>query len=341
MTIFLGCLFIIIGLVLVITGGDIFVDASINLGKKLRIPEIIVGATFISIATTLPELIVSVLSATKGSYGMAVGNAMGSVICNALLICGLSIAVLPSMLKNKSKNPFKYLMLILSIALVIAFGLDGNIGLIDSIIILLVFVAFMVETIIEAIWESKKQKEKGIVEQEEEVQPESKSKIKKFINGLKEKCSKNIWLIILTFVLGAGILVGGAELLVSGAESVCKAIGISDAVIGVTILAIVTTITAVRKKSVSLGYGNIIGANIIDVCLIMSICGIIGGETGLIITRQNLLFDFIIAILGSLIFVLPLMIKKRTYRWQGLTMLALYAIFFVMSIVFEFVGFLY
>ena len=120
MHIFLNILLLIFGIVVIIYGGDMFVDAAIRIGKKLKIPYIIIGATIVSIATTLPELIVSVISAAQGSYGLAVGNSIGSVICNTALICGLSIAILPSLVKEKSGNIKNLLLVFVSVLLLLS-----------------------------------------------------------------------------------------------------------------------------------------------------------------------------------------------------------------------------
>ena len=94
MEIFLSVLYLIIGLVLLIFGGDWFVKSSIQIARRTKIPQAIVGATIVSIATTLPELLVTILSSTKGSFGLAVGNSIGSVIINTGLVAGLALCFL-------------------------------------------------------------------------------------------------------------------------------------------------------------------------------------------------------------------------------------------------------
>ena len=134
----------------------------------------------------------------------------------------------------------------------------------------------------------------------------------------------------------------GAWSMVQGATVICSAFGISDTLIGLTVAAIgtslpelITTITAIKKRTASLGYGNIIGANIIDLSLIPSICSFIAGKHGLTLSNQSLCIDLPVTIITSMIFVLPLIFKNKTYRWQGISLLTIYAIFFFGSILLE------
>ena len=311
-----------LGIALLIVGGNWFVSSAIDFGKKTKIPSIIVGATIVSIATTLPELLVSTISAAKGSFGLSIGNAAGSVICNTALIAGLSMAFMPTVIKEKD-NPAKYIILIVSTVLLFQFSVSINGSYVilwyEALLLLAVFALFMTMNIVEA----KRASELMRLEQ-----------LKKKKKQLPVEDTKNLkwWKIILFFILGAGGVAGGAILTVNNAEEIARAIGISETFIGLTIAAIGTslpeltsTIISIKKKNSEIGYGNIIGANILNITLVTGLSGVISGSTGLSISALTLFVSLPFVILISLIFLLPIMLKKRTYRWQGITLLTFYA----------------
>ena len=155
---FLSAILLAVGIALLIIGGNWFVSSAIDFGKKTKIPSIIVGATIVSIATTLPELLVSTISAAKGSFGLSIGNATGSVICNTALIAGLSMAFMPTIIKGKD-NPLKYEVLMFSTIMLFVFGIsftgDYVITWQEACILLVVFVLFMLINIVEAKNESE------------------------------------------------------------------------------------------------------------------------------------------------------------------------------------------
>ena len=317
---FLSVILLAIGITLLIIGGNWFVSSAIDFGKKTKIPSIIVGATIVSIATTLPELLVSTISAAKGSFGLSIGNATGSVICNTALIAGLSMAFMPTIIKGKD-NPLKYGILIFSTILLFAFGIsftgDYVITWQEACILLATFVLFMLVNIVEAK-NITKQNAVAIDQEEPNAQ------------------SLKWWKIIAFFLLGAVGVAGGAILTVNNAESIAKAIGISDTFIGLTIAAIgtslpelVSTIVSIKKKNSEIGYGNIIGANILNITLVAGLSGVISGSSGLNISTLTFAISLPFVIVISLIFLLPIMTQKRTYRWQGITLLSLYATYMI------------
>ena len=354
----------ILALILVIYGGDMFVDSSIVIAKRFKIPTIIIGATIVSIATTLPEFIVSTISAVQGSYDLAVGNAVGSIICNTALIGGLSMAVMPSIMKEKTSST-KYLLLILSsfLLLICGFGTNTtfNISWIEALIFELLFVVYMLFNVYDAMCQMtgkrglqalirKKQKENEQLENltvlpnvdtqdigvenpgETEIKIEQEEKGKVVVKT-EEKYPKMI-ITILFFILGAGMIALGAYALVESAKYISSAIGISEALIGLTIVAVgtslpelITTITSIRKKNSELGYGNIIGANIINLTLLMGTSGLVSGSAGLPISFWTYAVSIPLVCALSLIFVLPLMFKNRSYKTQGIALLTLYVLY--------------
>ena len=345
MQIFLNILLLVLGIVVVIYGGDIFVNASIRIGQKLKIPHIIIGATIVSLATTLPEFIVSTISASQGAYGLAVGNSIGSVICNTALICGLSLAIVPSVVKEK--GIMKYLILLVAVIMLFLFSINKNVSVAESIVLFASFIVFIAINVVEAVKKTKQEQEIKIKSNDDQKINIEKKNDQDKNNDSKQETEEelkpqNIWFTVLLFIIGAGMIAGGAWSMVQGSTFLCSAIGISDALIGLTVCAVgtslpelITTITAIKKKTASLGYGNIIGANILNITLITSCCGFIAGKNGLTLTNQNFIIDFPIAILVSILFVLPLIFKNKTYRWQGVTLLSIYAVYIIGSILLE------
>lgn len=326
----LNILLLAIGIALLIVGGNWFVSSAIDFGKKTKIPSIIVGATIVSIATTLPELFVSTISAARGSFGLSIGNAAGSVICNTALIAGLSMAFMPTIIKEKD-SPIKYWILIASTLLLFAFSMTFRdsrvIAWYEAVIFLAIFALFMTVNIVEAKNTTQQLKLESLSKKKKNIPTEDLSKIK-------------WWKIILFFILGAAGVAGGAILTVNNAEAIAKSLGISDTFIGLTIAAIgtslpelVSTIISIKKKNSEIGYGNIIGANILNITLIIGLSGVISGKTGLAVSTLTFAVSlpFIIVITG--IFLLPIILKQKTYRWQGITLLSLYGVYMTYLIV--------
>lgn len=323
----------IVSLILVIKGGDIFVDSASKIATKSKIPPMIIGATIVSVTTTLPELIVSSIASIKGSFDLAIGNAIGSIICNTSLICAISLMFMPTILKQKQSN-FKNYMLLFVIALCAVFSIGiedgqvaGQINLFEGLMLLVMFAVFMIANVTEAKKDMKNAVniEIDINKKKETKVPEPKQNETEAIK--EEKYSK----LITIFIIGAFMVGLGAYALVESATAIATSLHIPESVIGLTIVAIgtslpelVTTITAIRKKNSTLGYGNIVGANILNVALILGVSSLISGSQGLPIGFWTLVVSIPVAFVSCAIFLIPLCIKQRTYRWQGFTLIAIY-----------------
>ena len=304
----------IVGLILTIKGGDWFVDSASWFAEETGIPKFVVGATVVSFATTLPEMLVSVRAAMNGSAQLAIGNAIGSVTANTTLIMGVSLVAIAGVISRK-EIAFKGGLLIAAIVGLTILSLSGALPVWSAFILWAIFLAFMISNLIEG--------KKGASAEK----PESFEK--------KEVPAK-----ILMFVLGTASIVFGAEFLVSSGKTIAAGIGISETIIGFTVIALgtslpelVTTLTAIRKKENSLSVGNIIGANIIDTTLILPLCAVINGQP-LPVERINLVFDFPVCIAACAIAVVPTIIQGRFKKWQGyalLTVYALYMLFLVLN----------
>ena len=298
----------VVGLVIIVKGGDWFVDSAAWIADASGIPKFIVGATIVSFATTLPEMIVSSIAAAEGKVAMACGNAVGSVTANIALIMAISILFMPMVINRKSYIA-KTVLMLSAITFLLIFSFDGELKVIECTPILVVFIAFIIENIRSAKKETVSKDER----------PEINGKI----------IAKNIILLILGI---AGIVIG-SNLLVENGSAIARSLGVSEAVISLTAIAIgtslpelVTTVSAIIKKVPSLSVGNIIGANIIDMTLILPISSIIsGGSIGGAEFLQTARVDLPVCLLVGIIALVPALIAGKFRRWQGVALIACYA----------------
>ena len=306
-------LLFLLGLALVIKGGDFFVDAATWIAEVSGIPKFLIGATIVSLATTLPELLVSLIASAEGSIGIAVGNAVGSVTANVGLIMGISVVCMASVI-DRRQQAFKFIMMTAAIALLYAFSAGGSLGMVGSVIMLAMFLAYMVESVMGA--RSAMRADTG------EDKP-ARDQRTVLVNAVK-------------FVAGVAGIVVGARLMVDYGTELARLLGVPESIIGATLVAVgtslpelVTTITALVKKQASLSIGNIIGANIIDLTLILPLCSIVSGKA-LPILPQNIRLDMPFCLGLSLLAVLPPLITSRFHKWQGAAMLGIYAVYIVL-----------
>lgn len=305
----------IVGLILIIKGGDWFVDSASWFAEATGIPKFVVGATVVSFATTLPELLVSVRAAMNGSAQLAIGNAVGSVTANTTLIMGVSLVAMAGVISRKA-FALKGGLLLAAIVGLTALSLGNVLPVWSAYILWAIFLVFMVSNLIEG-------KKSAAAEKSDTYS------------------KKDVPAKILFFVLGTASIVFGAEFLVSSAKTIATGIGISETIIGFTVIALgtslpelVTTLTAIRKKENSLSVGNIIGANIIDTTLILPLCAVINGQP-LPVDRINLVFDFPVCIAACAVAVIPTVIHGRFKKWQGYALLTVYALYMLFLILNE------
>ena len=302
------------GLLCIIKGGDLFVDAASWIAEASGIPKFIIGATVVSFATTLPEMLVSVFAALEGNADIAVGNAVGSVTANTGLIMCLSLICM-TCLMNRKQFGVKAVLLLAAIAVLFAFTRDGQLSTMESAIILLVFVAYLVESLVAA------KRDQGTEGGETDEHPATDG--------------KTVALNIGKFVLGAAGIVLGAQLLIDNGSALATMIGVPDAVIAATMIAIgtslpelVTTITAIRKKQSSLSVGNIIGANILDLTLILPLCALIQGRS-LMVENQGMMLDIPACLIVSAAAMIPALVTGKFSKWIGYLIGGLYIAYLV------------
>lgn len=312
MGIWFSVLLFAVGIVLVVKGGDWFVDAASWIARAARIPTFIIGATIVSIATTLPEMIVSIMASAEGKNDMAVGNAVGSVTANLGLIMAIAFVFLPVIAPRK-KYLKQCLILIGTAGILWAGSLSGKVSLWATIALAALFILFTATTIVDAMQETETE-EKPVCNRKEIIKH------------------------IVLFAVGTAAIVVGSNLLINGGSDIAVALGVPERVIAVTMVAIgaslpefVTTITAIRKKEANLSAGNIIGANIIDLALILPICSAVSGSS-FAVSAVSLKIDFPVCFLLTLVAMIPLMIKERSYKIQGIVMLVIYAVYLAFTV---------
>ena len=305
-----------VGLVLLIKGGDWFVDGATGIARRFHLPDIVVGATVVSIGTTLPEVMVSATGAMLGQGAMAYGNAIGSIICNTALIAAISVAVNPGPVNTKSmKMPVIFFFLSAAIYCVAAY-IMGEFTRPLGLILLTIFVVYMIITV-----------RQGLKNPDQVEEEESETKNRTFLQDL-------FWLVV-----GAALIALGADLLVDHGTIIARELGVPETVIALTFVALgtslpelVTTITSLRKGHASLGIGNVIGANVFNLVLVSGISVTLAPfevPVGNLIFGRNasLLMDIPVMLTVMVLLTFPALASKKLHRWQGITLLCIYAAF--------------
>ena len=301
----------VIGLALICVGGDRLVDASVAIARKLGIPQIVVGATIVSIGTTLPEVLVSTTAAFQGSADICAGNAFGSIICNTALIAGLTQTLRPTKKVEAGSFNWRTIFFMATILCMIIYGLlFGRFDRIFGIVLLVAFVLYAFLSI----------RLSGGGEEEEE-----------------EKEDTNLVKQLLILAVCAALLYVGAKLLVDNGILIAEGLHVPERVIAVTFIALgtslpelVTSVMSIIKGYGNVGLGNVIGANILNLLLVI---GIPASITGMQLADQTIRVDAPVSMAVMLLLTIPLFIKKRAYRWQGILLLLVYAGYCVASYV--------
>lgn len=307
-----------LGVLLVVKGGDYFVDAASWIAEVSGIPKLIVGATIVSIATTLPEMIVSIMAALEGKVDMSIGNAVGSATANLGLILAIAVICMPGVIKRKDYL-LKSVLMLLAAFIIVVCGFSGEVNIAFSLILLVIFVVFLYENVSSA----KRVLANGSGDSGDQ--------------SLTDR--RTVAINIIKFIVGAAGIVIGADLLVDNGSELARLIGVSERIIGVTLVAVgtslpelITTITAIAKKQSALSVGNILGANIMDLTLIMPLSAVISGKS-LPVSATSALIDLPACLLVGMIAVLPALMRSKFSRWQGYVLLAVYAVYLVVTCV--------
>ena len=301
----------IIGFILITKGADIFINCTVEIGKKTHVSELVLGATIVSFATTLPELTVSLCASINNQTTMSLGNAVGSIICNTGLILGLVAFISPFKVDRKMFLSKSTLLLISILGLVIV-GLDGTVNEKDSIVLLIILAIFMY-TNYKSVTSEKVSKRSAVNLQEKK---NTDTKVGELLK------------IICLFLLGLVMMVAGSRLLVDNGSKLAEFIGVPQGIISLTIIALgtslpelVSSLTAIRKKHHAISVGNVLGANILNITSVIALSSI---PNDIPILSQNVNIDYPFMIALILVLILPTIKKDKLYRFQGLMLLLLY-----------------
>lgn len=315
-------LWILLGFVLLIKGADFLVNGSSNFAKKFHIPEMIIGLTIVSIGTSMPELFVSITSAIDGYSDMAVGNVIGSNLCNLLLILGLSAIIHSIQFKKETKWIEIPLTLIVTVLLFVFCNLGNNLTQIEGAIFITLFILFIGYTIFMARKGEKFENKDTMIE----VQSEEINQI-------------SIWKSIVMIVIGiVGLKIGG-DLVVTYSIEIAKMMQISEKIISLTIIAIgtslpelVTSVTAAIKGDSDIAIGNILGSNIFNILLILGVSAVIT-PIQYSVSYNN---QIAVLIIGTILLALfPFIGKKNEMtRSNGFSYIILYGIYMASLLIF-------
>ena len=305
-------LLFIVGLLCLIKGGDWFVDGATGIARRFHVPELLIGATVVSIGTTLPEVMVSTTSALTGHGEIAYGNAIGSVICNSALIAAIPIVAKPGKVDPKSlRTPAAFYA-------GVAYT-TGSFTRLVGIILLAMFVAYIVCNVMAM---------KNAPAPEEEEEPEENASFAKELGLL---------------AVGAVLIAVGADLLVDNGTLIAQALGVPESVIALTFVALgtslpelVTAITSLVKGHGALSLGNVIGANVFNLVLVSGVSVTLAPFTipqNSTIAGMNasLVMDIPVMFAVMLLLTVPALLKGKLSRPQGIALLCIYAAFCVVQ----------
>ena len=319
---------LIIGFILLIKFSDIFVDESVNIAKIFGISEIIIGATIVSIGTTLPETLVSAISAFKGHGDISFGNALGSIICNTALIAAISLVFSQNKVDKKSVQvPCAFFAVAYAIYAFSAYAF-GRFYRITGIVLVGMFVIYALYVI--KTGKSENDIERNVVDESDSTYTIRDTK----------KLTKSIVLLIISAI----VIAFASNILIDSATAIARKFHVPESVIGITIVAfgtslpeLTTAITSLIKGHGNLSFGNIIGANLFNLLLVSGLAITIrpfAVPTDRMINGFNstLIVDLPLALIVMLILCVPPLKIGETKKWQGIVLLAIYAMFLIYQI---------
>ena len=301
---------IVLGLILLIKGGDWVLEGAVLFSLRLNIPKIIVGMTVVSFATSAPELIVSINAALNGYPDLAVGNIVGSNIANLALVLGIVVFITPIKI---DKVFYKYdwpAMILVTLLFYFSLKSDYSLSLFESVLFIIVLIAYLIFLIFY---------QKSRVNDQEELNVDKSMKYLKILSLI---------------IFGGFFLWLGSEVLIKGSISLATKLGISERIIGVTIVAfgtsipeLSTSIVAIINKEQNISLGNLIGSNIFDMLGVIGITGIL---SPIVISDIGLIDSDLIWMLSLAFLILPLVFfpnKMKFCKIEGVILLLFYAFF--------------
>lgn len=307
----MSILLVAIGIFFIVKGSDFFVDSAIKISRMLGVSELIIGATVVSIGTTLPELVTSItaiaMDKVTGGSGLteiAIGNSFGSMCCNIGLVLSTSM-IFGSVKTDKRILPKVAIFLIASLS-VVAIFIFGRLNVWHGIALIAIFVLFIGESIY-----SGKREMITIKLTAEKLSTKEKTKV---VFGL---------------IFGAVSVSFGAYITVENIETLCGVLSIPPQIIGATVVAVgtslpelATTISSIRKGSTDIGLGNVIGANIVNATLLLGTVSFISGGVAVDAFTGNVGVYFLLSL--TAIAIVPTIIRGKGSKIQGIILALLY-----------------
>lgn len=317
-------LMLIAGLALIVNGGGWFVAAAVRLAEFLRMPRVVIGSTLVSLATTTPELVVSIMAGLRGEPGLAAGNAVGSCICNIGLILGLTAALKFVDVQWRSIRTPLFAMCALGVLL---FGMTLDLSLTrgEGALLLLVGAGYFAWD----FWQHWRDRNPAHVTEAVAIEAETATTRWRWFETRAGS--------VVQFLLGSAVVVAGSRLLVEGAVGCATRIGVPPIVVGLTIVAVgtslpelVTAITSSRKAVADLAVGNVLGANIANLSLVLGMAAVIHD-----VTLESLTQRFNFPALLALFALTCWMLRSghRLTRGEGGTLLGVYAVYLLAVVV--------
>ncbi|MDJ0614210.1 MAG: calcium/sodium antiporter [Rhizobiaceae bacterium] len=303
-------LLLVLGLIVLVLGGDVLVRGAVAIAEKLSIPPLIIGLTIVSLGTSAPELFISVQAALSGSGGLAIGNVVGSNIANVLLVLGFPALIKASLCEEDGIG--RNILVMIGITLVFMGMLaKGSLGFIDGIILLALLVLFL--------WDQYRATKKL-----------SPDKVHDYHEDVPPLPSNNLVSIGL-LVAGAVLLPLGAWLTVTAAHNIALELGVPDEIIGLTVVAIGTSLPelaaslmAVIRGNSNVAIGNVVGSNIFNIAAIMGITTVIAPVP---VGGHIISIDMWVMLAVSLLLAWLAYYKKRISRRSGVIMSLAYIIY--------------
>ena len=298
---------LVIGFVLLIKGADFFVEGSSSVAKMLKVPSIIIGLTIVAMGTSLPECAVSITASMTNNNELAVSNAVGSNIFNLMVVCGFCALFNPLVVeKSTLKKEFPF-SVICAILLLVCGYLAMELGRVDGLILLVLFVCFLVWMVKSAL-----KARANASDEEYEVLP--------------------IWKCIIFIIGGIVAIKFGGDFVVDGASAIAAKMGLSQNLIGLTIVAcgtslpeLVTSVVAAKKNELDMALGNVIGSNIFNILFVLGIAATI---SPIAFIMENVVDIVILIVMSAVVWVFG-WTKQKLTRTEGIIMLAMYAVYLV------------
>lgn len=303
-TIIVASVFLALGFLCLVKGSDWFVDGAVGVASRFGIPQMVIGLTVVAMGTSAPEAAVSITGAFNNAADTAVGNILGSNILNVLIILGLAAVFCPLSVDRTTVKVDTPVLIAISI-LILVLGFDGVISLLDGIILVVIFVAYMTYLVLSSV--------------------SNKSSQQKITNG------KPMWLTVILTVVGLAIVILGSQLAVTGATAIARSAGIKESFIGLTVVALgtslpelFTSVSAAKRGNADIAIGNVVGSNIFNILFVLGVSSVVT-PVGF---ASSFLIDCAVSVLTTVVLFVFCITKRRISRLEGVLLLCGYGAYF-------------